>query len=199
MHRPTLHSSIRFFVVMLFVTGLCAAPARATLQVLGGAGFTAGVSSGGTPTTSNGTDFGTLTLPDSDSNTFRLKNNSNSAVSIIQLAAEGAAFDITSGGVTAGSLVNLPANGSRDFTVRFDPSTAGVKSGSISILTIQESPFVFDLAGEAVGEPEIVVRGRPISAASYVSISDGDTSPRNDDGTAFGTWGADDGVLTRTF
>ena len=181
-------------MLMLSLTG----GAQADLEVLGGSGFSAGVQSGGSPTTSNGTDFGTVTLPGSESSTFRLKNNSSSSVTIIQILVDGAAFDLTSGGVSGG-VDTLAGNGTRNFTVEFDPNTAGTKSGTVSIVTIEEPLFSFDLEGEAVGEPEIVVRGRPFSPASYLSISDGDTTPRVDDGTAFGSWGAADGALTHTF
>ncbi len=190
-----IHSSVVAF--LLFIATLL--PARAALQVLGGTNFSVGVLNNGAARTADGTDFGSVTIPGSVTKTFRLKNNGNSAVTLTLLGVtDGPAFDMTSGGVS-GSLINLAANGTRDFTVRFEPTSAGTKSGAVAIVAINEPAFVINLAGEAIGEPEIVVRGRPISAANYVNIVDGDTSPTSADGTAFGSWDASAGSLTRTF
>ncbi|MEZ5302960.1 MAG: choice-of-anchor D domain-containing protein [Verrucomicrobiales bacterium] len=173
--------------------------ALASLQVLGGTNFSVGVLNNGTARPEDGTDFGSAVIPGSVTKTFRLKNNSSSSVTLTALSVtSGPAFDLTSGGVS-GSFISLGANATRDFTVRFEPTSAGNKSGTVAILAIGEPAFVVNLAGEAVGQPEIVVRGRPIAAANYVNIADGDESPTSADGTAFGSWDASAGSLTRTF
>ena len=177
----------------------CLQNAFADLQVLGGTNFSVGVLNGGAARTEDGTDFGSVTIPGSVTKTFRLKNNGSSAVTLTTLAkTDGPAFSITSGGIS-GAFISLGANATRDFTVRFEPTSAGNKSGEIAIVAINEPPFVINLAGEGIGEPEIVVRGRPISAVNYVNIVDGDTTPTSADGTAFGNWDASAGSLTRTF
>lgn len=186
-----------FASLLLF---LFAGPHRALadLEVTGGTNFNAGITNGATATsTLNGTNYGDVTIPGSVTKSFRLKNDSNSAIQLVGLTVSGPAFSMVSGGV--GSLVNLGANATRDFEIRFEPTSAGSKAGTVNIVAVGLPVFTFALSGEGIGEPEIVVRGRPISAANYVNIVDGDTTPTSADGTAFGNWDASAGSLTRTF
>lgn len=186
-----------FVSLLLF---LFARPHRAlaALEVTGGANLTTGITNGATTTsTLNGTNYGDVTIPGSVMKTFRLKNDSNSVIQLVSLTVSGPAFSMVSGGV--GTLVNLGANATRDFEIRFEPTSAGNKTGTVNIVAVGLPVFTFALSGEGIGEPEIVVRGRSDALLGYVSITDGDTSPTPLDGTAFGNWDAAAGSLTHTF
>jgi hypothetical protein len=186
------------WLVALLLSFLTISHSLAALLVTGGSNFSIGIPAGSTnPSTTTGTDFGSVTVPGSVSHTFRLKNDSNAVIQLVSLGLTGPAFSITNGAVS--STINLAANATRDFTIAFNPVSAGTKTGTVTIVAVGITPFTFDLAGEALGAPEIVVRGRPNSPLTYLNITDGDTTPDVGNGTDFSNYDISAGALTRTF
>ncbi len=182
----------------LLVSFLTISHSLAALSVSGGTNFSVSIPAGSTnPSTTSGTDFGSVTVPGSVSHTFRLKNDGNATIQLVSLGLTGPAFSITNGAVS--STINLPAQATRDFTVAFNPVSAGTKTGTVTIVAVGVTPFTFDLEGEALGAPEIIVRGRPNSLLTYLNITDGDTTPDAGNGTDFGDFDISGGALTRTF
>ncbi|MDB4537234.1 choice-of-anchor D domain-containing protein [Akkermansiaceae bacterium] len=113
------------------------------------------------------------------------------------MEVDGAAFEL----VDLPPGVVIAPNGSISFEVRFDPTSAGIKNGSVSVFSndANESTYTFDLRGEGLGTPEIDVRGSQNGFAPWVTILDGDTSPRESDGTDFGVGSVGGPVVTKTF
>jgi uncharacterized delta-60 repeat protein len=138
-----------------------------------------------TPSTSDGTDFGTgLQGQPPVSRTFTVRNDSIAALTLGAVAVP-AGFTLAEGLST-----NLVPGGSDTFTVELDAGTVGTSTGYVSIPSNDgdggdgiENPFRFKITGTVIADvgPEIVVLG------NAVSITDGDTTPSTADHTDFGT------------
>lgn len=178
----------------LLAFSLMILPLSAAIEIQGGTNFNTVIPNGDTtPRTLDGTEFGTVTIPGSKTLSFRAKATGTQET-IVDILEDGAAWSITSG---AGFGV-VPAGSSRTFSVKLDPTSAGYKSATVSIVTTG-AVYTFTVGGTALGEPEIVVGRKTALGIAYLKVSDGDTSPRTADGTAFGGRGVSDGALSVTF
>ena len=85
--------------------------------------------------------------------------------------------------------------GSTTFTVRFDPSGAGLRTAELSIANSDsdENPYNFSLQGSGLVYPEIDVQGNTIS------IDSGDILPDPADGTDFGSTAVAGGTVSHSF
>jgi hypothetical protein len=133
------------------------------------------------PSSSDGTDFGSATVGGlAVQRTFTVKNEGGSTLTTSGLT-------LPSGfSLVEGLSASIAAGGSDTFTVRMDTTSAGTKSGDIKFNTndSNEAKYNFEIEGTvkaAATPPEIKVLGND------KSIADGDSRPRNSDGTSFGT------------
>jgi pimeloyl-ACP methyl ester carboxylesterase len=131
------------------------------------------------PTSFDGTDFGTVAQGATLDRVFTVSNIGSGTLTTSGLLVP-AGFSLVeplSSSITAGNFDT--------FTVRLDTSSTGSKSGQISFTTNDgdENPFNFQIAGavSATPVPEIAVSG------GGTNILDGDLSPTGADGTDFGT------------
>lgn len=133
----------------------------------------------------DGTAFPSLRVAgETVTHTFTIANSGEAPLALTGLprvAISGAnASDFT---VTAQpGTTPLVAGASTTFTVTFDPSAPGLRTATLTIPNddLDEDPYSFALEG--VGStPEIRVEGNDLE------IPDGDTTPREADGTDFGT------------
>ncbi|WP_221892669.1 choice-of-anchor D domain-containing protein, partial [Pontivivens nitratireducens] len=102
-----------------------------------------------TITTALGTDFGTVTVGSTATNSFRAENNGTSALTFgtdalaisnttdFQITA-----DLTNSGTVASSGVNT-------FSIRFNPATGGTKTSTVTIRSDDddEDPYTFSIRG----------------------------------------------------
>jgi hypothetical protein len=144
-----------------------------------------------TPSTSDGTDFGTVAQGATDDRVFTVNNTGTSALTT-------SALTLPSGfTLIEGLSASIAAGGLDTFTVRLDTSSPGTRSGQISFADNDgdENPFNFSITGTVTPPfvPEIAVSG------NGVNIVDGDTTPSTSDSTDFGTvaqGATDDRVFT---
>ncbi|MEJ7595628.1 MAG: choice-of-anchor D domain-containing protein, partial [Planctomycetaceae bacterium] len=130
-----------------------------------------------TPSTTDGTDFGSVVPGSIISQTFTVQNTGNATLYLGPPAFTG--------GFTTGSdpLVTSLAPGASDtFSVNFSSSVAATYTGQVSFSNNDndESPYNFIVKAVVIA-PEIDVLG------NGVSIVDGDTTPSTSDDTDFGT------------
>jgi uncharacterized delta-60 repeat protein len=144
-----------------------------------------------TPSTADGTDFGSATQSGAEvSRVFTVRNDG------VALLALGAVTVPAGFRVTESLSASLAAGASDTFTVRLDTNVSGTKAGDISFTSndSDESPFNFRITGTVIPVgPEITVLG------NGVSIADGDTTPSITDHTDFGSVVQGSPALSRTF
>ena len=145
-----------------------------------------------TPSTTDWTDFTSTPLGTPITRPFTIFNNGTTNLTIGAISFSGlnaADFNVT----IAPSATILPGSSS-SFTVRFNPSAAGLRLATISIINndSNENPYNYALQGTGT-EKEIDVFGNAIS------IVDGDATPSLTDWTDFGPVDAISGTTTRTF
>ncbi|MGV9004724.1 choice-of-anchor D domain-containing protein [Flavobacterium sp.] len=147
-----------------------------------------------TPSTTDDTDFGSADITQgSITKTFIIRNlgAANLTLSNPTLSGSGAAhFVITA---LPSTLVILPGN-SVSFSIKFDPSSIGIKTAIIKITNndSDENPYNFYIQGRGI-DAEIDVRG------NATSISNNDSSPSSADDTDFGTFYINSNAVTKTF
>jgi len=174
------------------VRGVARAP---EIQVQGGVPTpNTGISSGDmTPRVADGTEFGNRELTDGPrSHTFRISNlQSSDGIPFTGDLTVNITDDSSQFSIGAAPLLPIGEGSSATFTVLFDPSVEGEHVATIRIDNNDpdgnEDPFTFRVRGTGVGEPEIQVFGLPNLISDGIQIFDGDTTPRPEDGTNFGT------------
>jgi regulation of enolase protein 1 (concanavalin A-like superfamily) len=100
-----------------------------------------------TPSTTDGTDFGTVATGTNQTNTFTVQNTGGSALTLGSVTLSGTnAGDFSVITQPAGSVA---AGGSTTFTVRFTPGATGARSASLSFSTSDaaHNPYTFALVG----------------------------------------------------
>ncbi|WP_203292342.1 Ig-like domain-containing protein [Maricaulis parjimensis] len=157
------------------------------------------------PAAADGTDFGTVQVGDTVTQTFVIENTGTTTMTLSPAPIEVS-------GQSVGSTT-VDVFGSSDFTITSQPSTtitAGSTSsfvvsytpsstGTVSATTIafgtddpDEQRYEFAVTGFAT-TPEIAVSGEGND------ISDGDSTPVATDGTLFGSYNEDSGSEAQTF
>jgi uncharacterized repeat protein (TIGR01451 family) len=152
-----------------------------------------------TPSTADHTDFGSLEVAGGTQDyTFTIRNSGNSALilsgsPIVQVTGAHAS-DFTVTAQPASSTV-ASGGGTVTFTVRFNPSAAGLRSAEITVANndLDENPYNFSVQGTGTTSPEIDIRG------NGVSIVDGDATPSASDSTDFGSGDILTYRITRTY
>ena len=121
-----------------------------------------------TPSTSEGTDFGTvLQGAAAVSRTFTVRNTGTAALTTSGLTVP-AGYS-----VTEGLSATIPAGGSDTFTVQLSTASVGTFSGQISFANndADESPFNFAITG-------IVATPLPVVAITDVILTEGDSGTK---------------------
>ena len=146
-----------------------------------------------TPNVEAGTDFGTVEAGDDPvDHVFLIKNVQNSDLIPFtgDLVVDSLSVDSPHFSILTGVPIGIGEEGEAPFTVRFAPAVAGTHTAVVSIdhndPDGDENPFTFTVRGIATGTPEIAVFGLP-TPITEVAIGDGDSTPRFEDGTDFGT------------
>jgi hypothetical protein len=135
------------------------------------------------PTTADGTDFGSLTIPATRTRTFTIQNTGTGP-----LLLTGTPIVVVTGSsnfvVTAQPSSNtIPAGGNLTFQITFNPTVTGSSVALVSINNNDSDESIYDFAitgAAVVTGVEIDIQGNEIS------IVDGDITPRVADQTDFG-------------
>ena len=145
-----------------------------------------------TPSTGDGTDFGSVTQGQPGiTHTFTVQNDGDATLYLGSVSVPSG-FTLTEG------LDSSLAPGASDtFSVLLDTTTVGTMSGEVSFATndSDESPFNFTVTGSVTAPllPEVTVR------YATVGIADNDTTPSTGDGTDFGSVTQGQPGITHTF
>jgi trimeric autotransporter adhesin len=145
-----------------------------------------------TPSITDWTDFTSTPVGNFITRPFTIYNTGTTNLTIGAITFSGLnAADFT---VTTAPAATVLPGGSTNFIIRFNPSAAGLRTATISIVNndSNENPYNYDLQGTGT-EKEIDVFGNAIS------IVDGDPTPSLTDWTDFGSTDVTSGSLTRTF
>ncbi|NQT74031.1 MAG: choice-of-anchor D domain-containing protein, partial [Chloroflexi bacterium] len=143
------------------------------------------------PSTNDHTDFSTADVSSgSVIRTFTIENTGNATLTLTGTPTiTGANFSLTG---TPSATVS--AGGNTTFSVTFNPSATGTRTGTVSIVNddSDENPYNFSIQGIGT-EPEMDVKG------NSTSITDGDNAPSTVDHTDFGSADITSGTVVRTF
>lgn len=160
---------------------------------------TLGYDASNTPSASDSTDFGNITVgSDSLEITYTIKNTKGGPPAtlgkLVLVAYEVDKFiEISGAGASHFSVTLEPsdtiitAGSTVDFTVKYKPTSAGTHSATVSIdnnviTPTDKAPYVFNIQGTGAA-PEIDIKGNN----NTVSIADGDASPSSADSTDIGS------------
>lgn len=145
-----------------------------------------------TPSTTDHTSFGFINVGSaSQTFTFTITNTGSTGTGSGDLTLSSPSPYLTITGATADFVVTaIPSNSiaigaSTTFQIKFDPTTAGLRTATVTIntnVTGQKSTYTFDISGTGI-EQEIDVTGLGIS------IVNGDSTPAMADDTSWGTKG----------
>ena len=145
-----------------------------------------------TPTVAKSTDFGSVNyVSGTNPNSFIIENNGTADLTVNSVvssnATEFAVTGTTSGVITPGNSIT--------FTVTFDPSALGLRTGIITIDSddVDEGTYNFDIQGTG-DEPEINIQG----GSPLTTIANGDSSPSTAKGTIIGSTSTG-AAITSTF
>jgi len=104
------------------------------------------------PSTANGTDFGTLIIDDpSIEKTFKIENSGNINLTVSDVGiSDTSAFQVATypdGSIAPGEFTT--------FNITFSPKEVGISTGVVSIINNDsfENPFTFMIKGEGIPEP----------------------------------------------
>ncbi|WP_296381758.1 choice-of-anchor D domain-containing protein [Winogradskyella sp.] len=104
-----------------------------------------------TPTTTDDTEFGAISVTGAtDTNTFTIQNTGTATLSVGTITIGGThAADFT---VTASPAASVAASGSTTFNIQFDPSVAGLRTATVSIVNgdSDENPYNFSIQGYGI-------------------------------------------------
>lgn len=146
-----------------------------------------------TPNTADWTDFGSADINTGLVNkTYTIQNLGTSNLTIGAFTFSG--INASDFSIFTAPATTIAASGSTTFTVRFNPSAAGLRSATLSIVSndLDENPYDFALQGLGT-EQEINVLG------NATTIVDGDATPTTIDWTDFGSTDVASGTISRTF
>ena len=132
------------------------------------------------PSTTDGTDFGSVLTGSHVDQTFTIHNTGTDPLTLDVVTINAAGFSVASQPTSP-----VAAGGSTTFTIRFAPPTTGNVSGTVRFGNDDSNENPFDFAVKGIGvastSQEIEVTG------NGNNIADGDSSPSTSDGTDFGT------------
>ncbi len=132
-----------------------------------------------TPTTTDFTDFGNVTMGSPSTKRYYIYNTGTATLNVSTPTISGA--NASDYNITINPSATVLAGENTYFDVTFTPSVDGVRNAEVSFVNDDpnENPYDFTIKG-AGATPEIDVKG------DSVSIVDGDTTPTTTDFTDFG-------------
>jgi methionine-rich copper-binding protein CopC len=127
-----------------------------------------------TPSTTDGTDFGsTATSGGMVTRTFTIQNTGTASLDVTGITISGATSDFTVANFTAGSVA---ASGSITFDVIFDPTVDGVRTATVNIASDDSDESDYDFAITGTGTTTATGPNVVISEIMYnPSSADGDS------------------------
>ena len=130
-----------------------------------------------TPSSGDGTDFGTSSVQQVTEREFRIVNSGEVDLTISGISISPGPFSISQ---SPDAIV--PVGGSTAFKLRFQPTDRGSRNATITISSndLDESSYTFAVRG-AANDPEIALFGNSLL------IETGDITPGTPDGTQFPT------------
>lgn len=144
-----------------------------------------------TPEAHDGTDFGVPYAPGTpEVSTYTIQNTGTASLNIQSITLSGST-SFSRGGITLPKVIAPDSEAT--FTVTYNPQTAGVHTGVVSIYSdaMNEQVRTFAIQGTAATEIDIQGGGN--------SIESGDTTPSLADKTDFGTVNAASGQIASTY
>lgn len=119
------------------------------------------------PSTTDHTDFGSTNIGSTVDRTYTIQNNGAATLTIVNPTVTG---DFTL--LTPPSTLSIVAGGSTTFTVRFVPTAAGTRNGTISFPNndSSENPYNFSISGTGV-DPILTCPGRVIPNLDGASVT----------------------------
>lgn len=125
-----------------------------------------------TPSTSDHTDFGDVSVGSAEQRTFTIQNTGKAALNISEITTDGGDFSISS------APSSIAAGSSGTFKVDLTASVAGSRFGIITVKSddSDESNYSFDVIANAI-TPEI-----SLSSTENISITDGGTESYGTEG-----------------
>lgn len=150
-----------------------------------------------TPATADLTEFGAIDVAAGTvSRTFTIANTGSAVLTLGANAVSVAGANAADFIVTAQPATSVADPASTSFTLRFDPSSVGLRTATVSIANddADEAPYAFAIQGTGeIVAPEIAITG------NGTEIVTGDTTPATGDDTDFGSIDQTAGTLTRSF
>jgi F0F1-type ATP synthase epsilon subunit len=130
------------------------------MDVQGGSPLVSIANGDATPSTSDGTDFGSANIVTGMvDHTFTIENTGSADLNLTsgppRVTVTGVDFSL----ITDASTPVSSGGGTTTFTVRFDPSATGLRSGSISIANndADEKPYTFSIQGTGTATIDQVI------------------------------------------
>ncbi len=198
----TLKGALRLSIILIFMGCVVQEALSQEIQVRGRDGILpwVDISDGDTtPRDADGTDFDTHnTVGGSNNNPFQIRNRDGSTLTISSITVSPSThYTVTN------IPTSVPGNSNRTFNITFDPTSAGTKNATVTIINNDpdggEGTFTFAITGIGVdNSPEIKLQGRD-GSLPWTEIVDGDTTPRDADGTDFDTHDVIGGSNTNPF
>ena len=146
-----------------------------------------------TPSTADHTDFGNQSVCSGTVvRTFTIQNTGTSNLTLTSIIITGANSGDYS--ITGFATSPVSASGNTTFQITFDPSAAGARTATVTIVNNDCDEGSYDFAIQGTGiDPEVNVKG------NNTTIADGDVTPGTADHTDFGNQSVCSGSVVRTF
>ncbi|MHB8880475.1 MAG: IPTL-CTERM sorting domain-containing protein [Thermodesulfovibrionales bacterium] len=132
----------------------CAAPVE--MDVQGGSGPASIAAGDATPSVTDGTDFGSVGLGSSSTQTYTIANTGAGTLNVGAIIVGGAnPGDFL---ITVSPAATVAGGGTTTFTIQFTPTGIGLRTATISIANddADENPYVFAVQGFSPGEVRAV-------------------------------------------
>jgi len=134
-----------------------------------------------TPSTGDGTDFGTTIVGTPVVRTYTIRNSGTQPLSISSITSSSASFTVS------GAPASVAGGATATFTVTLAAGAVGPASGTITVASndpdAADASYTFAVQGTVAGARDIDV----FDASGVTPIVDGDTTPSTLEGTDFGS------------
>jgi subtilisin family serine protease len=150
-----------------------------------------------TPSTEDGTDYGSLDIDgERRTRTFAIFNTGDATLDIRGRRVIISGPNASDFERVKQARTSVDVGGSTTFRIRFDPSGAGVRTATITVLSddADEGDYSFTITGLGIENPDINILGR-----NGIGIVSGDSTPDLADGSFYDSVRVDGARKTRTF
>jgi hypothetical protein len=139
-----------------------------------------------TPSSTDNTDFGSISNASSTTKSFVIKNTGTAALTVTGCTFTGtnaSEFSIASAPYYP---LSIAANSSYTMTVKFAPTSAGTRTATMNIASNDPNAATYDFAIQGVSTLSGFTYSMDVKG-NAVSIADGDNTPSSTDNTDFGS------------